>query len=179
MSHFFLLALLEAPKTADRRALEAQLTKTLAKYQEATWFDGGKWDWWQLGGRWTGELDGYEPEKDPANIELCDLCAGSGKRLDGMKVANGCNGCSGKGKRVKWPTQWRAHPGDIQLLEDIKKEVKPFAILTPDGKWYEKGEMGWWGIVSNQKEETGWEATKVALMAQYKDCLAVVIDCHI
>ncbi|TCL90327.1 hypothetical protein C8J38_10843 [Rhizobium sp. PP-WC-2G-219] len=72
------------------------------------------WDWWQLGGRYSGRLAaGYDPEKDPANIETCWLCQGTGKRSDEIavqcRVGNPeytCNGCDGKGRSVKWPSKW-------------------------------------------------------------------------
>lgn len=73
-----------------------------------------KWDWWQLGGRYSGRLAaGYDPEKDPANMETCWLCAGTGKRDDEIghqcraeKPEYTCNGCQGKGHSVKWPSKW-------------------------------------------------------------------------
>ena len=70
-------------------------------------------DWWQIGGRWSGFFDtGYDPEKDPANQEVCNLCDGTGTRPDGIerfgeewaKWCNGCNGCQGTGVKTKWPT---------------------------------------------------------------------------
>jgi len=72
------------------------------------------WDWWQLGGRYSGRLAaGYDPEKDPANMETCWLCDGTGKRDDeiGRQCRAGnpeytCNGCQGKGHSVKWPSKW-------------------------------------------------------------------------
>jgi hypothetical protein len=43
----------------------------------------GKWDWWQIGGRWTGALtQDYDPTKDIENQEWCDLCGGTGNRPD-------------------------------------------------------------------------------------------------
>lgn len=73
-----------------------------------------KWDWWQIGGRYSGRLaPGYNPELDPANIETCLLCEGSGMRNDPLGVAHRltdpsytCNGCGGKGRSPKWPSQW-------------------------------------------------------------------------
>jgi len=65
-----------------------------------------RWDWWQIGGRYTGKFQpDYNPETDPANIETCHVCGGTGRRAD-MVVPSGCNGCHGNGKRVKWPSDW-------------------------------------------------------------------------
>lgn len=142
-----------------------------------------KWDWWQIGGRWTGTLGEYDPEKDPANIETCDLCHGTGKRRD-MVVAGGCNGCRGEGRRVKWPTSWRAGGAEVgnvaPALEILKDDKRiPFAIVTPDGAWSEKGKMGWFGCVSDAKGKDDWRAQARQIVEAHADCTAVVIDCHI
>lgn len=107
----------------------------------------GKWDWYQIGGRWTGFLTGYDPAADPANIEKCDICGGTGKRNDELGIearkkdpTYTCNGCEGKGERPKWPTQWRQYDGDVVpvavAIDKIAgKEWGPHDIVTPDGKW--------------------------------------------
>lgn len=51
--------------------------------------DEGRWDWWQIGGRWTafftvpdGDGDEYDPTMDPRNQERCLHCrAHPGKRF--------------------------------------------------------------------------------------------------
>lgn len=98
----------------------------------------GFWDWWSIGGRWTGVLDGYEPDKDIRNIETCWLCHGTGVRSD-MAVANGCNGCRGLGVSVKWPTKWVSHPGDIATVADVIRAGRmPFTLVTPDGAFHSR-----------------------------------------
>lgn len=88
------------------------------------------WDWWQIGGRWTGCLSDYDPQLDPNNVEACFICNGSGMRMDVLGVdarkSNPdytCNGCDGKGAHVSWPSQWAKHPGDIQRWRDVKEMV--------------------------------------------------------
>lgn len=56
----------------------------------------------------------------------------------------------------------------------------PFAFITPDGEWNEKGEMGWCGCVSNEKKEVDWEAEfKDFIDNLDDDVLVTVVDCHI
>ena len=147
-----------------------------------------KWDWWVIGGRWTGLLvPNYDPSKDPDNIVTCSLCNGTGTRPDGVlrfgkewaESCNGCNGCNGTGKSVKWPSGWKQFDGDIMPLAQVSDETLPFAILTPDGKWFEKGKMGWFGMSSDEKSEEEWAQTVKNVRAEYGDCIAVVVDCHI
>ena len=87
-----------------------------------------EWDWYQVGGRWTGFFDpSYNPNTDPKNIETCKLCNGTGTRTD-MVAENGCNGCKGTGKHVKWPTSWARFGGDVMRKSDINfKAIKDHA----------------------------------------------------
>ena len=64
---------------------------------------------------------------------------------------------------------------------DWEKTGTPFAFITPNGRWHEKGEMGWWAIVSNEKEEDNWETEfKNELNKLMSDDLCVtLVDCHI
>jgi len=91
----------------------------------------GFWDWYQIGGRWTGTHDNYDPEKDPDNIEVCRLCNGTGTRSD-MKVPNGCNGCIGTGKSIKWPTQWKRYDGDIVNVSEIREDLSCYTLIIPE-----------------------------------------------
>jgi len=63
------------------------------------------------------------------------------------------------------------------LVKEIAKDFLPFAIITPNGEWHEKGEMGWWGMVSNEKDTWSKEAREI--LKQYPDHIAVLIDAHI
>lgn len=54
-----------------------------------------------------------------------------------------------------------------------------FAVVM-NGKWYEKGEMGWWAIVTNEKDEETW----LSMFAKMIDGLSddtqlTVIDCRV
>lgn len=54
-----------------------------------------------------------------------------------------------------------------------------FAVLY-NGKWYEKGEMGWWGMVSNEKDQNEWNDQFYELLESLPDdTLLSVYDCHI
>lgn len=166
-----------------------------------TYNPDSKWDWWTIGGRWSARFkEGYEPESDPRNWETCELCAGTGERLDGLSGERKCNGCGGMdrvvkpgeppiGVKVKWPTQWVPVPeGDVIAVKDLLtradfKELMPFSVLTPDGSWNEKGHMGWFGWVKDRKPAEQWHdevrALLEAVVKEYPDAHAVNVDIHI
>jgi len=191
MTHYAALVLTETGS-------DEEVDRLLAAYSEnGEWFaDGSRWDWWVIGGRFTGLLDSYAPEKDPANIEACDLCAGTGERPGGREEfgaewyqrCHGCNGCDGTGQRVKWPTQWAPHDGDRQPASQLLSEplqYMPHAVVTPDGKWHENERLGWFNTPIPNEQGTDpapedlWKAAVAALIEQHPDAVAVVVDCHV
>jgi hypothetical protein len=153
-------------------------------HRMTTYNPDSKWDWYQIGGRWTGALTGYDPGKDPANQEQCSLCGGTGKRTDAIALAHpplqkSCNGCDGKGIRVKWPTQWESYEHDICPIRKIRADFFPYAIVTPDGEWHERGKMSWFGISLDEMEENEWRNYFLQIRKQYRNHIAVIVDCHI
>jgi len=69
---------------------------------------------------------------------------------------------------------------DIALKGDIYGEIKPTFAVVKNGKWYEKGEMGWWGIVRDEKDQNKWEKEFKKLIADVPDSeTLVLLDCHI
>jgi hypothetical protein len=54
-----------------------------------------------------------------------------------------------------------------------------FAVVK-DGKWYERGSMGWWGCVSDEKDQGAWiEEFGKLVEGLPDDTLLSVYDCHI
>ena len=144
----------------------------------------GRWDWYQIGGRWNGYLaPEYDPNKDPKNTEICFLCAGSGTRSDGHFDGKRCNGCDGKGHRTSWPTQWSPDDapegGNWRKVADILTMIEdgfdgiPYTIVTPGEGWNGKH----WR--NTQAQDKKWsEVESKELLEKYRDHYAVVVDYH-
>ena len=170
MTHYYGLAVLPPGTTDLGKAIEELM---------------GWWDWYQIGGRWTGVLDGYDPSADPANKETCYLCGGTGKRTD-MEVANGCNGCRGTGIMEKWPTDWATHPGDVQRLGDAREklaEQRPYRLIGPELMVTAET----YNPEGTHYDDEPYETAKFqrhphevvdALDGLSDDCIVVVIDYH-
>lgn len=57
--------------------------------------------------------------------------------------------------------------------------ISTYAVVI-DGKWYEKGEMGWWGISSNEMSAEEWnEKFSQLLDSVSDDTMLTIVDCHI
>ncbi|MGA2962244.1 MAG: hypothetical protein ABSD96_11275 [Candidatus Korobacteraceae bacterium] len=55
---------------------DSSVAEVLAPYRDL------EFDYYVVGGRFTGLLDGYDAEHDPDNFETCVLCNGTGKRIE-------------------------------------------------------------------------------------------------
>jgi DNA-binding transcriptional MerR regulator len=53
----------------------------------------------------------------------------------------------------------------------------PHAIITPDGVWHERGQMGWWAVLITENED--WVAGARAILASYPGHRVVIVDAHI
>ncbi len=59
------------------------------------------------------------------------------------------------------------------------KSFSTFAVIK-DGKWAERGEMGWFGCVKDEKNESAWDEEFMKLLTGLpKDTLLSLYDCHI
>jgi hypothetical protein len=70
---------------------------------------------------------------------------------------------------------------DISEEDFIKEQssISTFAVLK-DGEWYERGSMGWWGCVSDEKERDKWYEEFEKLFTDLPaDTRISIVDCHI
>lgn len=162
---------------------------------ESTRNPKAKWDWYVVGGRWAGHLaPGYDWTKDPANKTVCYCCAGTGTRSDAIgREARAkdptytCNACRGTGKTlnirgeasVPCGGNYRPVRDILAMAEDAEKRrsLRPFSIVTPDGEWHQKADMGWWGCTSNESDT--WDDEAWGILRDHPAAVVVVCDLHI
>lgn len=83
--------------------------------------------------------------------------------------------CVGNGGREAFVAKKVAHTG---VTFAVVKEEETGSGKQP--KWYEKGDMGWWGFVSDEKDESVWNQEFQKLLDSVPDdTLLTVVDCHI
>lgn len=121
----------------------------LAQY--STYNKLSKWDWYSLGGRWTGFF----------------------------KLKEGKTGEVGEEGLMTQPAKEgfadSALKGNVDL--ENSEQQTTFAIVK-DGKWIEKGKMGWWACVSD--EDKNWDKKFKKIWDSIKDDeLVSLYDCHI
>lgn len=112
-----------------------------------------KWDWFGIGGRWTGHMILKKGKKGilgaPGVFE--------NKPLHGKQSTDQA----------------------LKKNIDISKLEPTFAVVK-DGKWYERADMGWWGITLGDMDDVSWEKKFHELVkeAGSKEQFTIV-DCHI
>lgn len=197
-----------------------------------------KWDWHELGGRWTGffalKMGGAGVSGRPglmtkANIDptRADAALKRDIDFDAMRdmaelkararyahfheVIKGCpfpgtfkdfvtlvNEDYDQARKMYWaqpamqallavPGEFpgRAEPEDYAVTADEyarrarAKACSTFAVVK-DGKWYERGSMGWWGCVSDEMDDDEWLTEfNRAIDDTPDDTLFSIFDCHI
>jgi hypothetical protein len=200
-----------------------------------------KWDWYQVGGRWSGMLRlkpgavGGHGERSWTNQadeidthRFCDSALKKDIDFEAMRDEAGTAAAQrwddaheiiGDRTWLTWEEvgkltfkegvdQWQARRDFYHGQEALKalreKYNNPFAnldqFLVPrekyvqdardsagvtfavlkDGEWYERGEMGWWGMVADEKAQDDWNAQFAKLIDELpEDTLLTVVDCHI
>lgn len=117
-----------------------------------------KWDWWVIGGRWAGAINGIGDDM-PESVNMFENREGYEHARD---IRNSV----------------RANSRTVaNMPSPVPDNMIPYAILTPDGTWHEKGKMGWFGMSSDESDS--WKDDARSLLAQYGNCLAVAVDLHI
>lgn len=149
----------------------------------STYNPDSKWDWWAYGGRWGDRLKRN-------NEEYCD--EGYAADMDFRQ-----NKKSYK-EHLKW---WEENidTGEpdgflsADYYKDYYKDKETFAkimslpifrsVVTPDGEWHEKGEMGWFAMSSETPEESlDWDLNfmeRFIKPAVENNWYLTVVDCHI
>ncbi|MEY8460990.1 hypothetical protein AALA69_07675 [Eggerthellaceae bacterium 24-137] len=169
-----------------------------------------KWDWWLCGGRWRAQVRAskgdcapypkYNFDGETTWEEATDYPPG---HFDQAKLGDMIwDRDEADEKRLN--DQWRAWVDgeEVEGLDDPPPlaaiRVKQYgdretyvlcnstmwwrAVITPDGKWHEIGEMGWWGMSSESGGElVEWaRAFKERFIDPYPpEYVLTVIDCHI
>ena len=110
------------------------------------------WDWYQIGGRWTGVWDEYDPMQDPRNID---------------------------GKRAVWPTQFVPYENDLKpvslFLDTPSVFRRPMTLFTLEGVTEREP---WLGDKFGRHTDEEWEEKVQKVLANYRDHQIIVVDYH-
>lgn len=162
-----------------------------------------KWDWYQMGGRWTGY---FKPKKGAKSGVLGDRGAFGTPpedpsyvdqiRFDEIDFEGMAEDELVRAKKLWKEYKAKVKSGDknVGFLYGIEKGMtrkayiekrmanggwQPFAFIDKDGEWHEVGSMGWWGIVSDE-DRAGHENNFAEFVKTLEpDDILTIWDCHI
>jgi hypothetical protein len=177
----------------------------IGAYHWSTYNPKSRWDWWSLGGRWTGYFVARtigmlgEPgldTKSPRNDYACDVVRKGEIDFDGMadQALDERKEIWAQAAAEPEPEQNAKHrefmygikPGETRgeflardLNQDAIANLRPFAYVDSQGRWFEKGKMGWWAMVIDEDEEF-YDRTFREWWAGLTDRNVIaLVDCHI
>ena len=155
-----------------------------------------KWDWYQIGGRWHGMLvtngtsgkrgnpslccsSGYrEDEFDSALVSEIDFDAMKQRRIQKTEPYEICF----ERKFYKPEYFLKMYQTEDAYIQD-KTSFSTYAVITPDGEWHAKGEMGWFGLGTetpeSKKEFLDNFKKKFIEPAIKNGWYLTIVDCHI
>lgn len=110
-----------------------------------------KWDWWDIGGRWYGQLTENIPSDDSWEAHYT--------------------------RAMNTPVHRKVKDNSCYVRMIPESFPGFFALLTPEGDWFEKGHMGWFASVSGERKD--WKAVHSEVLSAYPDNVIVATDCHI
>lgn len=141
-----------------------------------------KWDWYQIGGRWAGFFvakagrDGTDGV-DAIKVKDIDWAAMEQVEKDRRAKRYDEEMAKPEADRFIWEPVARTQTRDEYINASVSNST--FAVLHED-VWYEQGEMGWWGIVSNEVDRDEWDIQFRNLVDSLDpDSEVTVVDCHI
>jgi len=146
-------------------SLDDRLSAALAPFSENIEDNPqGKWDWWELGGRWPNSLN-LEPGMTGTNGELSWVFT---------------DGYTSPERHAEALPREGAADSALAAHVDWSDTDPTFALLDAEGKWHERGEMGWWGVVHDETSPDEWELQWRSLVALIPpDATVAVVDVHI
>lgn len=170
----------------------------LEKYEDAKYDNEGnelstynpksKWDWYSIGGRWSGELRLKEEDED--RYSYCD--GAKIKDIDFSPDKEKYDKCykwwkeKVEGSDEEWDEFYKKsyfteRYRDAEEYATRSAQFTTFALVTPDGVWHECGEMGWFGCSSDTPDEAReWDEQYMSFIENADpEYYFVMVDCHI
>jgi hypothetical protein len=154
----------------------------------------GQWDWYQVGGRWSGSIPlksgGFVDSAEKGDIDIEALKVNievykDSVRLwelivDEQEVLTPDEKLITEGNRYKKEYFLKNYTDKDSYAKSMASFVTYAVVL--DGVWHQKGRMGWFGMSDETDEEaTAWDNNffKAFIEELEDDAYITLVDCHI
>ena len=132
----------------------------------STYNKNSKWDWYSLGGRWSKCIK----TKSGEFVDECflDEIDWSPFKPEDYEEETKKDWSGNEYRKLKDSVKYHYTENDV-----------PFCVIIDD-VWYERGTMGWWAFVSDEKEKGDWNEEFMALVKTLPEkSLVANYDFHI
>lgn len=197
MSHFFVVVLVPE----DTEDIESAVGELLAPYDENTEVD----PYHDYLSAESIERMAAHYKKDPNDLDALVACIEDWTGTPGDRDTTGLYRTSTYNPQSQWDWwciggRWNGEIQNERRSDDtgfnfddeyhqLNENMLPtkkldhkltcFAMVTPDGVWHQRGKMGWWASVSDEKDQAEWEEELIKLIQANQDTILVGVDCHI
>lgn len=143
----------------------------------STYNPNSKWDWYCVGGRWSGEL----VNGDEAKIKDIDFSLDKEKYDEAIEFWNENvigDGNEGIYKKEYYTERYKT----AEKYAECCAGFNTYAVVTPDGKWHAPGEMWWFGVSTESDDECmDWYDHYKERFIDTADpeWILTIVDCHI
>lgn len=166
-----------------------------------------KWDWWVVGGRWSGLLtlkpgagtgsygerswtneDAVIPENmvDSALVRDVDFAPDATVYAEAVRFwelyVDHQPLKDGETMPGTWyrPEYFSDQYGTKENYAISQSEFSTYAFVSSDGTWHGEARMGWFGMDDNTREKRETQRTALAdYIANHPDEFITIVDCHI
>lgn len=148
-------------------AMSWELNAKTKKWEEwSTYNPHSKWDWYVEGGRWGN----FIKTKEGKYVNSCKL-----SEIDWAPYSE--DDYEEELATSIWGEKYKKLKEGVNY--HLTKNNPPFSIII-DGEWHEKGEMGYWGITTNEMSDEEWNELVMKHIEELpEDSMCYNIDFHI
>lgn len=183
----YLITVIEPAKRLSPKEVYSSFEEFVKKYHGHEYRDSNKnvygywsnpkakWDWYTVGGRWKDTLVFNDGSKGDSGLKK-DIDFTKDMKEEAEKDWNESLGKDAQARM--W--MYGVRDGDTkESYINRRSRFSTFAILK-DGEWIEKGKMGWWCMVADEKDPDLWQKTFDKVLDSVKDDeMITIVDCHI
>lgn len=146
-----------------------------------------RWDWYEIGGRFAGRLRVNGERLDSARVADIDFRPDEKAYEESLRfwdVVVEHKPAKPEEEHLSFYGEkyYRETYGDRETFARVQSMFKTHAVITPDGEWHERGEVGWFGASSETPEEgLEWDRNYVErfIAGADKELILTIVDCHI
>lgn len=144
----------------------------------STYNPNSKWDWYQIGGRWDGELRLKNGDRSN-EARICEIDFSPDKEAYDVAIEQWNNDFMGGFSNKEYFVEMY---GTAEVYAESVSAFSTYAVVTPNGVWHEKAEMGWFGMDNATPEDSkNWPLKYYERFVKNADpnLIMTIVDCHI